>query len=159
MDQRDNQFVPHILVISAGTKVQFPNNDVVSHHVYSFSPAKRFELPLYKGNQYEPAEFAVPGIVVLGCNIHDSMLAYVIVVPTEHYALSDKAGTARLEGVPPGAYRVEAVTPRSRPLSQPAERSATVTDGVTQVDLRVTGRLAPEHDAKHRANGLSWDRY
>lgn len=159
MDQQHNEFVPHVLVISAGTSVEFPNHDVVSHHVYSFSQAKTFELALYKGNTHPPLEFDEPGVVVLGCNIHDSMLGYIVVVPTEHYALSDERGTVRLDGVPAGDYAIEVWTPRARPMGLPAPQRVTVTDGVTKVDTRITGRLAPEQDHKHGSTSLSWDRY
>ena len=158
MDQEHNEFVPHVLIISAGTEVQFPNSDVVSHHVYSFSQAKTFELALYKGNTHPPLVFDEPGVVVLGCNIHDSMLGYIVVVPTEHYALSDERGTVRLEGVPAGDYTVEVWTPRARPMGLPAAQRVTVTDGVAKLDARITGRLAPEPDHKH-GSPLSWDRY
>jgi plastocyanin len=159
MDQQHNEFMPHVLVISVGTEVQFPNSDVVSHHVYSFSQAKTFELALYKGNTHPPLVFDEPGVVVLGCNIHDSMLGYIVVVPTEHYALSDEGGTVRLEGVPPGDYTVEVWTPRARPMGLPAAQHVTVTEGVTKLDTRITGRLAPEQDHKHGSTSLSWDRY
>jgi plastocyanin len=158
MDQQHNEFVPHVLVISAGTQVEFPNHDVVSHHVYSFSQAKTFELALYKGNTHPPLAFDEPGIVVLGCNIHDSMLGYIVVVPTEHYALSDERGTVRLEGVPTGDYMVDVWTPRARPTGLPAAQRVTVTDGVAKLDARITGRLAPEQNLKHGST-LSWDRY
>lgn len=159
MDQQHNEFVPHVLVISAGTLVEFPNHDIVSHHVYSFSQAKTFELALYKGNTHPPLAFDEPGVVVLGCNIHDSMLGYIVVVPTEHYALSDERGTVRLEGVPAGDYTVELWTPRARPMGLPAAQRVTVADGVVKLDTRITGRLAPEQDHKHGSKSLSWDRY
>src|SRR6185295_4587831 len=79
MDQKHNEFVPNMLIVSAGTEVQFPNSDVVSHHVYSFSQAKTFELGLYKGNVYPPVVFDELGVVVLGCNIHNSMMGYIVV--------------------------------------------------------------------------------
>ncbi|MEO8464992.1 MAG: methylamine utilization protein [Gammaproteobacteria bacterium] len=159
MDQQHNEFVPHVLLISAGTLVQFPNSDTVSHHVYSFSQAKTFELALYKGNTPPPLAFDEPGVVVVGCNIHDSMLGYIVVVPTEHYALSDQRGMVRLEGVPAGDYTVEVWTPRARPTGLPAAQRVTVTDGVTKLDARITGRLAPDEDHKHGSKSLSWDRY
>jgi plastocyanin len=77
MDQRNREFVPHVLVIEAGTWVDFPNSDTVSHQVYSFSPAKPFQLPLYKGSAHPPVLFDHPGLVTLGCNIHDNMLGYI----------------------------------------------------------------------------------
>lgn len=159
MDQQHNEFVPHVLVVSAGTEVQFPNGDSVSHHVYSFSQAKTFELGLYKGNVYPPLTFDEAGVVVLGCNIHDSMLGYILVVPTEHYAISDERGAVRLDGVPAGDYAVEVWTPRARPMGLPAAQRVTVTDAVAKVDARITGRLAPEQDHKHGTTSLSWDRY
>ena len=157
MDQQHNAFVPHVLIVSAGTEVRFPNSDVVSHHVYSFSQAKTFELGLYKGNAYPPLVFDEPGVVVLGCNIHDSMLGYIVVVPTEHYALSDERGTTRLEDLPAGDYTVEAWTPRARATGLPAAQRVTVADGVANVGVRITGRLSPEHE--HGSTSLSWDRY
>jgi len=159
MDQQHNEFVPHVLVISAGTEVHFPNSDIVSHHVYSFSQAKTFELALYKGNTHPPLVFDEPGVVVLGCNIHDSMLGYIVVVPTEHYAMSDERGVVQLEGVPAGDYTVDAWTPRARPMGLPAAQRVTVTDGVAKMDVRITGRLAPEQDRKRGSTSLSWDRY
>jgi plastocyanin len=157
MDQQHNEFVPHVLIVSAGTAVQFPNNDVVSHHVYSFSEAKTFELGLYKGNTHPPLTFDKPGVVVLGCNIHDSMLGYIVVVPTEHYAMTDERGMVRLEDLPKGEYTVDAWTPRARPAGLPAAQRIAVTDGVAKTELAVMGRLAPEHD--HGSSSLSWDRY
>jgi plastocyanin len=156
MDQQHTQFVPHVLIVSAGTEVQFPNNDVVSHHVYSFSEAKTFELGLYKGNTHPPLVFDKPGIVVLGCNIHDSMLGYIVVVPTEHYGMTDNHGTLRLEGLPPGEYTVDAWTPRARPTGLPVEQRIAVAD-TAMAEFQVTGRLAPEHD--HGSSSLTWDRY
>jgi plastocyanin len=156
MDQQHTQFVPHVLIVSAGTEVQFPNNDVVSHHVYSFSEAKTFELGLYKGNTHPPLVFDKPGIVVLGCNIHDSMLGYIVVVPSEHYGMTDDRGTLRLEGLPAGDYTVDAWTPRARPAGLPTEQRIAVADTAT-VEFQVTGRLAPEHD--HGSSSLTWDRY
>ncbi len=69
----------------------------MSHHVYSFSEAKTFELALYKGNAHPPLVFDRPGVVVLGCNIHDSMLGYILVVDTPHFASTDAAGALSLD--------------------------------------------------------------
>ncbi|HVY67152.1 MAG TPA: methylamine utilization protein [Gammaproteobacteria bacterium] len=156
MDQQHNEFVPNFLIVAAGTAVQFPNHDQVSHHVYSFSPAKTFELALYKGNVYPPLVFDRPGLIVLGCNIHDNMLGYILVVPTEHYTVTDERGVARLENVPSGEYTVEAWTPRARPAGLPAAQKLVVADAA-KVDMRVTGRLSPEPGSGSKS--LSWDRY
>jgi plastocyanin len=157
MDQQNHQFVPHMLVIQAGTEVIFPNSDNVSHHVYSFSPTKTFELGLYKGNVYPPVTFDEPGIVVLGCNIHDGMLGYIRVVDTPYFAVTNAEGVARIEGVSSGDYSVEAWTPRVRPQEAPAAQHVVVADAETRAEIRVTGRLALAH--VHGKSSLTWDRY
>jgi plastocyanin len=155
MDQRNHQFVPHMLVVQSGTEVTFPNSDTVSHHVYSFSETKTFELPLYKGDVYPPVVFDRPGIVVVGCNIHDGMLGYVFVVDTPHFALTDERGVASVD-VPDGEYIVNAWTPRARSTGLPAAQHVSVA-GAAAVEARVTGRLAPVHD--HGRSSLTWERY
>ena len=112
MDQQKGQFMPHMLVVQSGTAVDFPNSDNVSHHVYSFSKTKTFELPLYKGDVYPPQVFDQPGIVVLGCNIHDGMLGYIVVVDTPHFALTNEQGVALIDDVPNGEYVLQSWTPR-----------------------------------------------
>ena len=77
VDQIDRQFAPHVAIVRTGTMVRFPNHDNIRHHVYSFSKAKTFELPLYKGTPADPVKFDMPGIVTMACNIHDWMLGYV----------------------------------------------------------------------------------
>jgi plastocyanin len=158
MDQADNAFVPHVLVVQAGTSVLFPNNDVVSHHVYSFSEAKAFELGLYKGNAHPPLLFEKPGLVVLGCNIHDGMLGYILVVETPHYSLTDAHGALALESLPPGDYTLRVWTPRLRPGALPPDETVTITasDDATRV-YRLQGKLLPDHN--HGGSSLTWERY
>ena len=98
------EFVPFITVLPVGTRVDFPNRDKVKHHVYSFSPAKSFEIQLYSGSPAEPIVFDKPGVVVLGCNIHDWMEAYVVVVDSTWFAKADASGHVALDGLPPGHY-------------------------------------------------------
>ncbi|HJR71506.1 MAG TPA: methylamine utilization protein [Gammaproteobacteria bacterium] len=157
MDQHDERFVPHVLVVQTGTSVLFPNNDDVSHHVYSFSPAKSFELGLYKGQVHPPIAFDEPGVVVLGCNIHDGMLGYILVVDTPYFALTNEEGIAVVEGVPDGAYDAEVWTPRVRQSDLPAAQRLTIKGSVTTAEVRITGRLQPDHD--HGSSSLSWKRY
>jgi plastocyanin len=102
--QRDKTFVPLVTVVQTGTPVQFPNQDPIRHHVYSFSTPKPFELKLYAGTPVAPVVFDKPGEVVLGCNIHDHMIAYVYVVDTPWFAKTAADGTARIEGIPAGDY-------------------------------------------------------
>ena len=157
MDQHDMQFVPHLLIVQTGTEITFPNGDNVSHHVYSFSEAKRFELKLYKGDVYPPVTFDRPGVVVLGCNIHDGMLGYVVVVDTPHFAKTDEQGVARIDGVPSGDYVVAAWTPRARPAALPPTQQITVGEGTAAVEILINGRLSPAHE--HTVSSLTWDRY
>ncbi|WP_439654929.1 methylamine utilization protein [Stutzerimonas zhaodongensis] len=103
MDQIDKQFSPAVLAVATGTAVSFPNHDDIRHQVYSFSSAKRFELRLYEGTPSAPVTFDQPGLVVLGCNIHDWMLGYVYVTDDPWFAVSDEQGRIQLN-VPAGQY-------------------------------------------------------
>ena len=104
MDQRDQRFAPHVLAVRTGTQIKFPNSDDIRHQVYSFSPAKRFELRLYGGTPSDPVLFDKPGVVVLGCNIHDWMLGYVYVTDDPWFGVSNDKGTLILEQMPAGHY-------------------------------------------------------
>jgi plastocyanin len=106
VEQLDKTFVPLVSVVQTGTSVQFPNRDPIRHHVYSFSPPKPFELKLYSGTPAAPVVFDKPGEVVLGCNIHDHMIAYVLVVDTPWFAKTGKDGKAKIDGLPAGDYEV-----------------------------------------------------
>jgi plastocyanin len=106
MDQRNLAFLPRVLVVGVGTRVDFPNNDTVSHQVYSFSPAKRFQLPLYKGEFHPPVTFDQAGLVVLGCNIHDSMVGYIYVTPAPYFGTTSAAGRLTFKQVPKGDYQI-----------------------------------------------------
>lgn len=108
IDQVDRRFVPRVTVVQSGTTVSFPNHDNIRHSIYSYSPPKRFELKLYAGTPSSPVVFDRPGVVTLGCNIHDSMIAWVLVVDTPWVARSDAQGLARIAALPPGHYRLRA---------------------------------------------------
>ena len=108
IDQIDRQFVPLVSVVQTGTAIKFPNKDNIRHNVYSFSPPKTFELRLYSGVPAKPVIFDKPGLVVLGCNIHDQMIAYVQVVDTPWFGKSDAAGNVKIDNLPPGNYEVRA---------------------------------------------------
>ncbi len=96
MGQKDRAFTPHILVVPTGAKIEFPNFDSILHHVYSFSKPKPFELKLYKETPKSEIVFENNGVVELGCNIHDWMLGYILVVDSGYYALTDKQGRANI---------------------------------------------------------------
>jgi plastocyanin len=154
MDQIGRAFVPDLLVIPTGSTVEFPNSDSVSHQIYSFSPAKKFKLPLYRGKPYPPVRFDQPGVVTLGCNIHDSMLAYVLVTDAPYYGRTDTNGAWSVD-LPPGSYRVTAWHPRMREGDQ-MERQATLTESDRiSLTLRLTQALQPAPlETRH-----SWDPY
>lgn len=106
--QAERRFVPAVSVVTVGTAVTFPNRDTVRHHVYSFSPAKRFEIKLYVGTPTAPVVFDQPGIAVLGCNIHDQMAAWIVIVDTPWFGRSDDAGRWAGAAAPPGRYTLRA---------------------------------------------------
>ncbi len=136
--QTAKQFDPTVLVVTAGTPVSFPNRDTVRHHVYSFSPNKNFELKLYSGVPANPVVFDKTGIAVLGCNIHDAMTAWVVVVDTPYFGRSSAGGSVSLAQVPPGSYRLRVWHP-ALPVGAPATDQALV---VTVADQVVNYRLA-----------------
>lgn len=99
IDQIDRRFEPMVLLVPPGQLVNFPNSDNVRHHVYSFSDIKQFSTPLYADENVEPVRFETPGIAVLGCNIHDSMVAYVYVSAWQDASLTNEAGQVSLTGM------------------------------------------------------------
>jgi plastocyanin len=114
VEQIDREFVPYVTAVQVGTTVTFPNRDPILHHVYSFSPAKNIDIPLYTGKSPVEVLFDKAGVVTLGCNIHDWMIGYILVVPTAHFAKTDARGVARLRDLPAGAYDVHAWHPQQR---------------------------------------------
>jgi len=132
MDQQARRFVPQILVVDTGTSVEFPNSDQVSHQVYSFSPARPFQLPLYKGATHAPIQFATPGLVVLGCNIHDEMVGYILVTDSPFHGVTDPTGTALVHDVPPGNYRLTVWGPLIHDGGGTVTASLTVAGGTAQ---------------------------
>ncbi|HEY3809066.1 MAG TPA: hypothetical protein VGL50_03930 [Steroidobacteraceae bacterium] len=130
MDQRQKQFVPNILVIQTGTGVDFPNSDQIEHQVYSFSPAKPFQLSLYAGRKYPPIIFDKAGLVVIGCNIHDQMIGYIYVTDSPWFGRSDAQGHWVVHDVPAGQYRIVAWHPRlQEPAGTTLQSQVAATDG------------------------------
>ena len=153
MDQVDTQFVPHLLVIQKGTLVEFPNSDPIAHHVYSFSRPNDFMLPLYKGDAHAPVAFEQPGVVTLGCNIHDSMLAYILVVDGNRFGKTDVNGRVKLDvdGIADGSVTIWSprIRQRGETLTQPVREGA--------VEFRIKGRLRAAHDSE--SGGIEWTDY
>jgi plastocyanin len=117
IEQRGREFVPYVTIVQTGTAVDFPNNDTIRHHVYSFSAPKKFEIKLYAGKPGQPVVFDKPGEVVIGCNIHDWMEAYVLVVETPWFGKTGGDGKAVIANVPPGRYRLQLWHPQQKALA------------------------------------------
>jgi plastocyanin len=108
IDQVHRQFVPRVSVVQTGTAISFPNSDNIRHSVYSFSKPRAFTLKLYAGTPATPVVFDQPGVEVLGCNIHDTMIAWILIVSTPYFVRTAGDGTALLSGLPPGDYLLRA---------------------------------------------------
>ena len=115
MVQRNKRFSPHVLVVQAGSMVQFPNEDPFFHNVFSLFAGKRFDLGLYEAGSSRSVRFDHPGASFLFCNIHPEMTAVIVVVPTPYYGLSDAAGRISIAGVPDGRYQLKVWHERSSP--------------------------------------------
>ncbi|WP_349778417.1 methylamine utilization protein [Xanthomonas sp. WHRI 6108] len=152
MDQVNSQFVPAVLAVRTGTLVRFPNNDQIRHQVYSFSAAKRFELPLFQGSTAAPVRFDQAGLVTVGCNIHDWMLGYIVVLDTPYFGKTGSDGRVQLDA-PAGNYTLRVWHPRIKGAAL-AEPVALAREAVQRrVTLQTTGAapaVAPP-DARVRA--------
>lgn len=155
MGQDDLAFIPHVLVVPVGSTVSFPNNDKVSHQVYSFSPARSFKLPLYRGTP-PPVTFDRAGVVTLGCNIHDQMRAYVFVVEAQYFGRTDAKGQWSAPDVEPGEYQLEIWHPLSRVQRAVVEQHVTVGAQGAQLVIRAPAALKLRSESQVPAN---WDAY
>jgi plastocyanin len=156
MDQANRTFRPDLLVVPVNSTVSFANSDTVSHQIYSFSPAKRFQLPLYRGTPYPPVRFEQPGLVTLGCNIHDEMLAYVVVTGAPFFGRTATNGSWSAE-VPSGTYRVWIWHPRIWDEDKDLQGEITLTEaagGTLTLRLRKALKPSPLGGRPH-----SWDSY
>jgi len=106
MVQQGQSFAPAVMVVTAGTEVAFPNKDRMRHHIYSFSEAKRFEVRLYSGEAVPTLVFDRPGVITLGCNIHDWMRGFIYVADSPYFAISNPEGQASLGELPDGPYEL-----------------------------------------------------
>ena len=146
MDQRAKQFAPYVLAISQGQKVEFPNSDNIRHHVYSFSSVRPFEIKLYKGVPGKPMLFNTPGLVVLGCNIHDKMVGYIYVSESPVFGVTGSDGSLALD-LKDRPSTIEVWHPHAKQAQRPvtvavpANRSSTMT---VTVDI-AAAKLAASH--------------
>ena len=134
LDQRDERFVPHVLAVTTGTVVDFPNSDRIYHNVFSLSKGARFDLGRYEAGHSKSVRFDRPGVVRVFCEIHSHMNAFILVFNHSFFALTDAEGRYRIDNVPPGTYSV--VAWNEGDSSDP--RQVTVPDGgATEIDFTV----------------------
>ncbi len=108
IDQRGKTFIPHILIVTPGTRVNFPNNDTVFHNVFAFFEAKRFDIGMYPRGESRQVTFDKPGIVSVLCNVHPKMSAFIVIVDTPYYSVASRSGEFHVSGIPPGKYTLKA---------------------------------------------------
>ena len=154
MDQFNKTFVPEMLPVAVGTQVRFPNRDQIRHHVYSFSRPKRFELPLYKGEDAPPVLFDKPGVVKIGCNIHDWMSAIILVLPNDRFAVTKEDGTFSLPGLDSGQYTITAWHAQSRDKTEDVAQRVAIADQDAQLTFKLS--LAPAR-SRPATRGARWD--
>jgi plastocyanin len=159
INQHELSFSPHVSIIQTGTSVAFPNDDDVRHHVYSFSPAKRLNMTIDSHSVHpDKPVFDQPGVVTLGCNIHDNMLAYVLVVDTPYFAQTDGDGAVTLTTLAAGEFEINIWTPRlsANDLPEPAVIAHENGESLT-VTYQFDEKLFPPHE--HSETSLHWDDY
>jgi plastocyanin len=128
--QKDLAFLPSLLPVQVGTRVEFPNLDDTYHSIFSYSPAKRFDLGRYRPDERPiPSEiFDRPGLVTLRCDIHEHMRGLILVLETPYFVMTDEEGRFRLSGLPSGRYMLKAWIDSKTTREQPVElrRGATL---------------------------------
>ncbi|MDN6319518.1 MAG: methylamine utilization protein [Marinobacter sp.] len=149
MVQKNRKFHPHVLILPAGSSVNFPNRDNTQHHVYSFSPAKPFNLELYAGQPEAPVVFNQPGIVELGCNIHDHMQAFIVLANTRAIGQTNEQGEVTLApdfGVTqiPNSLNLNIWHPRLPDNTKPVVRQISSTSLTSTTAETINIELVPE---------------
>ena len=150
VDQVNKEFLPLVSIVQTGTEVSFPNSDHIRHSIYSFSPAKVFTAKLYSGTQAPPVVFDNSGLVVLGCNIHDTMVAWIVVVDTPYFAKTGADGAVVISGMEAGDYRLSVWYPG--PTFEPHVEQIHISDAVQHREVRLdtTGSPLPAVNARVR---------
>jgi plastocyanin len=146
VDQQDIQFHPFISTVPVGASVMFMNHDPVRHHVYSFAPAKKFELKLASRQQNQAVLFDKPGIVPLGCNIHDRMIAYLAVVDTPWAKTADASGRVLLRNIPAGGVIISVWHPYLRAPGNSLTRTVTLAEGPARIERFEAPMRRPPRD-------------
>lgn len=138
--QQNIQFTPFVLIVPAGAEVAFPNLDKVRHHVYSFSAGNRFELKLYGREENRVVRLPAVGVAAIGCNIHDQMVGWIVIVDTPYFGRSGEKGQVVLDKLPAGNYRLRSWH-AGLPVGAPAlDQAVSVpAEGQLAVTLRMAG--------------------
>jgi len=158
LDQIDKEFVPKVKPVYVGSTVAFPNKDSVRHHVYSFSPAKRFELPLYAGVPSQPVLFDKAGVVVLGCNIHDWMIGYIYVSDSPWFAKTNAEGRAEIADLPARGYTVRVWHAQQEGTEDATRQPLDVVSG-RRAELAFVVTLKPEVRVRRAPTGAHAGHY
>jgi len=138
IDQRDETFVPSVVVIQPGGSVTFRNSDRTRHHIYSFSPIRQFEF-VQKPDDLSPSvSFEVPGVAAIGCNIHDFMIAYVYVTDAPRAAVTDSRGRVEITDLPAGRFTATVWHPRLRTKAAPPSQSVTLESSSTMLAITIS---------------------
>lgn len=149
IDQRSEQFDPYLEIFRPGDSVIFRNSDSTRHHVYSFSPTKTFEFVLGSGEQSSPIVLDKSGVVATGCNIHDSMITYLVVSDARWLGRSGKDGGVKIQNLPAGSYQLSVWHPLLRPGSEPEPQTLTIDPVVTAVSASFALTLLPDPRASN----------
>lgn len=149
VSQSGQEFEPFVTALVVGSRVAFPNRDQVRHQVYSLSKAKPFEIPLYRPGSGETITFDQPGVVSLGCNIHDWMSAHLVVLATPFFKKTTADGAVLLTDLPPGRYRLDIWHPR---LAADARREVTIAPGDSPLQT-ISVVLKPDRRIRRAPDG------
>jgi len=151
--QKKKEFIPHLLVIPAGSLVDFPNQDPFFHNVFSLFDGRRFDLGLYEAGATRGVRFDRAGVSFVFCNIHPQMSAIVITLKTPFSGITDRAGNITLQEIPPGRYSLEVWAERSLPNSlQALTRVVTVLDAsnsLVSIEVPENADLLSGHKNKY----------
>ena len=146
INQKEMQFVPYVLVVPVGSTIEFGNLDPFRHHVYSFSPPRKFEIKLFGAGETRPVKFDKPGLVAIGCNIHDSMQAFVQVVSTSLAGKTDRNGRVVLRGAPANLAKVRVWHPL---LRAPGNQLTVAVDPAKSTTVPVSVKLRRPAPMQH----------
>jgi plastocyanin len=153
MDQQNKAFVPHVLAVPVGTLVDFPNTDSVNHYVYSFSEIKKFQFKLFKGNlEKHQTQLDKPGLITIGCNIHDFMLGYIFVAPTPYVGVSNNAGRVDLKIPDKGEFSLAIWHELSNESLNTLTQKINVENNPKNILLKFTKPLKPQRKMSHETD-------